>query len=198
MAAASSGGSASVTPPCQEVVQSHAYARSRTSEPEAQLSSSGSAQAKTNVSTAQVRCHLVVLACSISVDEAVGAEDAHALTLRLHQAVHARVAQLGEGFVAEASSSLVIVYMGYPHAVEGGEEKACALTLAIDSCGESDCDGYYCKKKSQVCARAQQILYYRSSYSSTNVLEYCTVQYRVGIFSGAVELFMVSIIRLSP
>ena len=115
--------------------------RARLAQPLAQRSTSRSSGAGIGADAAGIsdvhekaapalRCHVVVLDCVARASDELGVEDSRAVTLRFHDMVRARTAQVG-GFLAELLAESARVYFGFPHAMEGGEEHACSLALAL-------------------------------------------------------------------
>ena len=83
----------------------------------------------------------MVLSLRATIRDSLDAEEARALTLQLHEVVKARAEQL-QGFVAEVAQS-VTVYFGFPSVLEGAEERACTLALAVVSEAQRLSEGVY-------------------------------------------------------
>ena len=74
--------------------------------------------------------HPQVLACRAAYHEDIGAEAQRALGMELHQLVAARAQQQG-GHLAQRLADGWTVLFNYPNAIQGAEERACGLALAL-------------------------------------------------------------------
>ena len=66
----------------------------------------------------------------MAIAEGLGVEPTRRVTVQVHEVMRSRASQCG-GYVAEANAESVMVYFGYPCALQGAEEIACQLALAI-------------------------------------------------------------------